>query len=464
MLAALLSACSFGERPSRALHEAQATVTMADSLRAAGLIYNDSAQLAQAYAVLSKWQWIYPDEYVQACYHYGRLLREKDDPAAAMECFIHATHTRSRNYHILGRVYSNMGDISHLADDFQLSYDMFEHSANMYALAEDSMTYYYALYRMAYEKAELKDSTSCLLLLHEIPDIQELHEYVAMTLAEMYLRCCQYESAILYANRIDTFCYSFPICSLIKAQSYFWLDKTDSALIYANAVMEDSRSSFKDRFNALYIISHYDTTLCSNDIRELASQREDIRYYVYEPKKEKLSIAIQLLEQNLNQKVDLSWLYAILTTLFIGGGVIVFYIYKKRKRHQLLVQQIAELENRNEETLAQMSQQIDERCAVLSNTQNAKEILCWNDYNKMCRIIDQQFYFLTEKLHQSYSLSERETRLCILTLLNYGYDKMADMLIYAPNGIGKLKVRVAKKLGTSAKNLRQFLIDKVIKE
>ena len=76
----------------------------------------------------------------------------------------------------------------------------------------------------------------------------------------------------------------------------------------------------------------------------------------------------------------------------------------------------------------------------------------------MCVIINQQFGMLALKLQKTYKLSEREIRLCILTMLNLGYDEIADMLYYAPSGVGKLKLRIAKKLGTTSKNLHHFLL------
>ena len=117
---------------SRALHEAEAVVAQADSLWQVGLMYGidagDSLSLAQAYETLGAYQFLSPftfhpsSSFTHACYHYGKLLRAKDDPENAMRCFINATHSRTHDYHILGRVYSNMGDLCHLAGDFQLSY------------------------------------------------------------------------------------------------------------------------------------------------------------------------------------------------------------------------------------------------------------------------------------------------------------------------------------------------------
>ena len=157
-----VAVCLFTGCSRRALHEAQAVVTAADSARAEGRMYGtekaDSIALAQAYHMLNNHPFLtfnaqLSTDFSHACYHYGRLLREKDDPVAAMQCFINATHARSRDYHILGRVYSNMGTICELAGEYAMSYDMFERSADCFLQGGDTIAYFYALNDMAYESA-----------------------------------------------------------------------------------------------------------------------------------------------------------------------------------------------------------------------------------------------------------------------------------------------------------------------
>ena len=157
------SAVFLGSCSSRAIHEAEAVVAQADSLWQAGLMYGidagDSLTLAQAYETLKEHSAFSRQlsevcpfvpctsllrTYAHSCYHYGKLLRAKEHPAEAMQAFINATHSRTRDYHILGRVYSNMGSISHLAGEFQLSYDMYEKSADMFIRNCDSTAYFYA--------------------------------------------------------------------------------------------------------------------------------------------------------------------------------------------------------------------------------------------------------------------------------------------------------------------------------
>ena len=123
----LLLVCAFTACTPRSLREAQSVVAQADSLWLAGKLYGmdegDSATLAQAYETLgslSLFNFHFSPSYAHACYHYGKLLRAKEHPVEAMQCFINATHSRTRDYHILGRVYSNMGDIAHLAGELPL--------------------------------------------------------------------------------------------------------------------------------------------------------------------------------------------------------------------------------------------------------------------------------------------------------------------------------------------------------
>ena len=173
LITTLLLSCS-----PKALREAEDVVAQADSLRAAGQMYGidagDSATLAQAYETLgslSLFNFHFSPSYAHACYHYGRLLREKDNPVEAMQCFINATHSRTRDYHILGRVYSNMGSICHLANEFPLAYDMYEHSAEMFLQNGDSLLYYYDLNNMAFELAEQGKKEECLKILHDIDSL-----------------------------------------------------------------------------------------------------------------------------------------------------------------------------------------------------------------------------------------------------------------------------------------------------
>lgn len=447
------------------LNEAQSVVAHADSLRAEGQMYDDSVRLANACQTLHAWRMIYPDEYAHCCYHYGRLLRAKDDPVSAMEVFINAAHSRTHDRHILGRVYSNMGSLCHLASEYSLSYDMYERSADCFLRNGDSINYYYALNDMAFEKAsqgEKEEAYNIIKLAETSCTNEEVLTKLLETKAKACLQILQYDSAIFYSTLLYTHGNHEPMGIQIRAQAYDCLGQKDSALYYAR-ILSSLNPSGEYLISAFYIFSHCDTTLNVDSVLAITSNRADLQK-AWALRNGQLSQSTQLLEQDLNRKPDLRWIFASIATIIVIGFGIGIYMHKKHKLHQLLSQQIDDLEKKNDIAISQMREQIEKQCCVFSNSSDIKSDLCWNDYNKMCGIVNQNFRMLVSKLQQSYNLSEKEIRLCVLSLFNLRYEQMANMLYYASNGIGKFKMRVAQKMGTTAKNLQQFLINLAINE
>ena len=457
------------------MREAQEVIAHADSLREAHLYaqneYDDSLSLAQAYETLKEiplpfrgWLGL-NSSYAHACYHYGRMLRAKDNHVEAMKVFIDGTHSRTSDYHILGRVYSNMGSMCHLAGEYQLSYDMFAKCADCLLQNGDTISYYYGLNEMAFELAEQGKKEETLALLDSITrncDDKNVILKTWETKAEMYLNSCQYDSAILIIGSMLRSGYNSPTGLLIKAQAFSFLGTTDSAVYYAKKVLDTTRSLF-DMNNALYILTHDDKSKNKNEIRQVSADRSDVQKLI-EIRHGKITTAVQLLEQDLTRKPDLRWLYSTIGTIVLIGVGIFFYVRKKHRKRELLSQQIEELENRNNDTIAQISAQIENNIALLSQSANLKEDLSWSDYNKLCRIVDLQFNLLATKLHKKQVLNETQIRLCVLVLLNLRRVDIADTLPYAQNGIGKLKDQTSKLLGTTGKNLRLFLIKVAIEE
>ncbi len=471
LAALLLSGCK-----SRAVEGAREVIAAADSLRAEGQGYTDSVVIAEAYNTLEKWQYIYPTDYVHACYHYGRLLRNNDDPVAAMQVFINGTHSRSKDYHILGRIYSNMGSISHLAGEYQLAYDMYSRSADLFLQSGDTLLYYYGLNEMAYQQTMLGQKEEALTLLNHIQqycsDTNVLYRTFETT-AELYKILGKYDNAIRWIDKTTQLRHISSLGIIIKAQSFSGLEKPDSALYYAYSIINDTSSIYQDKFNALYIIAHYDSTLSEEDIRNIASQREDIRYYEYEPEKEKLSGAINLLQQYITHKSDIRWIYILVAALlFIISSSILSYMWRKRKQHRNMIMELEEkkkehsqletninnLSSLQEIKRQQLIEEIESVCNYFRNTNDIKADLRWNDYECMCAIMNHRMFGIIDMLHR-YSLSEKETRLCVLILLKANTRQLVDLIPYAKSGLGKFKYTTARKLGTTTSNLRPFLLN-----
>ncbi len=474
---------------SRAIHEAEAVVAQADSLWQAGLMYGidagDSLTLAQAYETLGAYQFLSPftfhpsSSFTHACYHYGKLLRAKDHPAEAMQCFINATHTRTPDNHILGRVYSNMGDLCHLAGDFQLSYDMFEKSANCFLADNDSLSYYFLLNDMAFELAAQKDTSYICVLLDSIQTYN--HSDVILksqeTKALMYLQSQHYQAAISLIDSMQVEGYYDLMGYLLKAQAYEHINQFDSAVSNASFILSHTTDS-RYLISACYILSHDDKSISSDSILTLTSIRADAQKE-WGVRNGEYANAVQLLEKDLDRKPDWRWLYAVIATVLIIGSCILLYVHKRRSQHKLLSQQVDDLSKINDsvkelhehikkeytEYKDNLLTQMEQNYAVLTQSPNLFQDIHWKEFNALCQIINDNFGMLAAKLQGIYHLSEKEIRLCILVLLEITNSKqMAEMLYYSESGIRNFKNRTAKKLGTNSIEMRNALLKLAISE
>lgn len=455
----LLTGCS-----SRALHEAQEVVKTADSLRAEGKAYTDSVAIAETYNTLHTWRYFYPTDYARSCYYYGRLQRAKDDPVSAMQAFINASHSHTHDYHLLGRVYANMGDISHLAGEYNLAYDMYEQCSQLFLKNGDTLSYYYALNDMAFELVRMNKISEAYLLINMIKENSDditIQQCIATTEILSLKHSHQYDSLIKYTNALSSYNGIESFVALSKAQAFYYLQEYDSASWYAQKTLSISNSIY-EMDNAYYVFIHCDSIQGGNNVYQLTSNRADVEKII-EQRHGKLSQATQLLTQDINRKPFWPWLIGIVGLLLMVMLIVSIIFYKKKNKHQLLSQQILNLEQTIAASRAERLQAIENKCSLLSSSHNINEDLSWKSYDTMCDSVNKHFNMLAQKL-QNAGLTEKEVRICVLTLLNYGYDEMAEILFYASNGIGKFKMRTAKKIGTTAKNLRNYLINITIQD
>ncbi len=470
----------------QAVREAQSVVAQADSLWHAGKQYGidegDSATLAQACETLEAIPLPFREglglgsPYAHTCYHYGKLLRAKENPVGAMQAFISATHSGTKDYHILGRVYSNMGSICHLAGEFQLSYDMYEKSADCFLKNRDSLLYYYDLNNMAFELAEQGKKTETLELLSGIEDKNTDPQILAKVYeskARLYYKIGQYDSVVQIVNQLASINHNSSTGYALQAQALWHLGKRDSALTIAKQIMNSRKASNEEKYNILYIIINGDTTLLPDKIKKLSEQRADLETKLLVPLHKQNAVAVNILHEDLSKEANLTWLYSVSITILIISCILILYIYRKRRQHALLSQQVDDLAIQNKEAEAQhekiigdiekhkrtITNEIEQNCQLIIKAESFPQNIYWNKYKKMCSIVDKRFYMLASKLHTKYKLNETETRLCVLTLLDCKYDLIADLLYRSNSSIGTLKIRVAKKLGTTAKDLRMYLIE-----
>lgn len=356
---AYLTSCS-------SIHEAREIVAEADSLRTVGAQYDDSAAIANAAATLKHFRFFFSTDYARAYYYYGCLLREQSDYPHAVQAFLRVVHSRSKDHACKGRAYSNMANICRLANELDLTCEIYLKSAqeflaaeSEFLLEEDTMAYYHALNNI-------------------VVDLIKVHECM---------------------------------------QSIALTDKSQEQCRHTDLVE-----------------------------------------------------AVQLLRQHLNQVSDICLLWAAIVFFAAIGAVLAVLIIKRKRQHRLISQQLEKalkeniilfnLHHQQTQRKEFVLNEIESYCRSLENTSNLKEELNWNDYDALCDLINRRMYGFAEKLKSLGFLNEREIRLCILVLIGHLRDKeMADILCYSDKSIRSIKRIVAKKLGTTSKNLRSGLLD-----
>ena len=464
------------------LHEAQHVVAEADNFHSAGKIYDDSIALADAVATLHNYRLLHPNDYAKANYYYGKLLRSKENYVAAMQCFIDASHSHSTNHNILGRVYSNMGSMCHLADEFQLSYEMFEQCANQFKKANNSTAYYYALNDMAFQLAEQKRSGEAQALLITISQESQDTSVLAKTWETQsvaYIKATKYDSAIYSVNMLHQYGNYDATGYVVKAQAFWHLNQYDSALYYANYVMNLPYSSSRDKFNMLYILAYNDSTIEKERVQQITEERSDIDSEILDPVKRQLTIAVGLLKQSFNKK---NYVNVLLLIIFCVISIITIYIVSRiNSANKSLLSDIAikqqELVTRTKKELQKQTdiqqkynthkafiiKEINNTCKAIRHSNNWMIEINWNNYDELCEFINKHFFLLADKLKAIDKLDEKEIRLCILILLDmYNNKELADILTYSKSGIGTFKYRVSKKLNIHTKELRNYLIELII--
>ena len=383
---------------------------------------------------------------------------------------------------------------------------MFEECAKQFMTAGDTTMYYYALYSMALELAEQKKADSTQLLLRQIEENTSdpyTISLVNMTRARLNLNLQQYDTALFYANQSIKLHSQEPSYYVIKAQAFEFLHQYDSALLYASYVMSLPTASAQERRNMLYILTYYDDEIDDDELKRRSEERDDINRYVLTPLRHKLTQAVDLLKQEMDSNPNYATIVFWVFSLCLIGGIAwiskvkhkqsIESISRKRdvaiqeirlqqeqkyrqtleeekkqaelqQQQQLISQQI---DNYNQQTLLRQQQMLDNielHCEAIRHSHNWQKEIHWNDFDELCYFINEHFGLLANKLKAVEVLDEKEIRLCILVLLNFPFsnDEQAETIIYSKSGFGKFKYHMTKKLGTTAKDLREFLLKMIL--
>jgi tetratricopeptide (TPR) repeat protein len=398
---------------------------------------------------------------------------------------------KKENFFLLGRVYSDMGDISMLQMDYSNSLLKFRKSITYFNRAGAKAAACYKIISIGglirnqgnsrkafkYYNYALSKSSDSLVT-----------GYAFQEIGVNYYCLKQYDSARVYLRRSLRYPYkgtNYCIRCVMLADLMFNVEQVDSAAKYAMLALK-------------YPATFYNRRDCYRILANSAYNKPDFlqmkkyigRYQDYSDSVHRIEsqTKIAVLENLHNTKQDASgtkrsmlWIVSIMLVALLTTTIVVYLLYRRNKlkmsqmdifRQELntkrefasqslsnRIQETRELQadkrrNATPELRALLDQELYERCLHLSN---------WDAFS--CEM-NHAFNQLIDRLQNDYpTITQKEIIWCCLHLLNIPPADRLLILDATTAGMYKLKQRLARKMILkSTKELDQFLKELVNKE
>jgi len=395
----------------------------------------------------------------------------------------------NKNYTMLGKIYTDMGDICSIQKDFkealtkyQLAYDNFVKTGKKieacFSILEMGRTYRldndYITAMKFYRKA-LNKTTDSLFYGFAMQEIGLNYYYAKQNdSAQFYLR----KSLLL--PYIST---NYAIRCFIIADLYSDLHKYDSAFKYANEALKypanfnTQRECYRILVNVEYLrkdiiqMGRYMTQYqnCSDSVRKVESQTKSSVL-------EKLHDATQVAK---GTKRDMILIVSLLLILTMGCIYFIYFLYKRNKhKNEQLDIYIKQLHGKQEFEYKGLLKKIEETRVLQSdkrkNTSPDERIrldkelynhaLYLNKPDDFNRLMNQAFNNIVETLKLEYpSITQKEITWCCLHLLDIPHSDRMVLLEASSDSLYKLKQRLAQKLNLkTTKELDVFLIERIV--
>ena len=246
------------------------------------------------------------------------------------------------------------------------------------------------------------------------------------------------------------------------------LGNLDSAVYYAQSILNDI---YNPAFhaNAYYVLM--DDATGKNDTKALsdyAHERANM-HQLFQKEKNDYVLAASLLENYLdNPSSIISTIVEISLGAVLLIACIVIGIWSWRKYHKRLLdtqqhaskleKQLADINLQQAEQLAQKRDAVE--MVILKNRETfALDAPIWCADDLLCQTADLYLYNLYTRLHSRFAINVQDLKICILVLYGASRTQTSAATLRAYSSIPKLRTNTAKKLGTTATQLRAFLID-----
>ena len=419
------------------------------------------------------------DELAKAYYFMGRNFYYANDFATAAEYYIQCDRMNPSDPMYKGRINSCMGFLCKQDSCFEEALEFylraneaFEKSGDERRIANGLVSIaeqYVCLYEYAKADSVLQIASS-----YDIDSsyYARMVDVKALALYNQQL----YDSALVmllsikdYPRNIEARCFSYQMIM----QIYNLLNEPDTAIKYARYIITNSNNP-NYRSNAYYHLIN--DAKFNNDLEHISLYscvREDEDRKIQHDAELCAQAALKL-KDYLRNPYPFLYLWILGGIAILLGGVSV-WIYRRKSEQAIAEKQQMEAELR--EWKKSIQQKLDrdkedimnEKRMIIRNIimEYADEFAIgkpiWNKEKDVFRLADSCFGFVIYRLKHKYNLRNTELRICLMVLLDFPNKDCIKITSYTEKGFPTIKRRLAEKLGTSASEMRDFLIDFIAK-
>ena len=464
--------------------EAKGVIAEADSLLVHKIVTRDTAALNFAINTLDgPLGYVFAKQDLAKAYYFmGRNFYYLNDFSTAADYYILCDRLNPKDPLYKGRINSCMGYLCKQDSCFEEALEFYLRASC--AFKESGSEWYYAhnLLNVAEQYVNLGEynNADSVLLLASNYDVDSAYyarmvDVHALSLYNQQL----YDSSLVhllsikdYPRNIEARCYSY----LMIAKCYNKLLEIYKAKQYAEYVITHScNSSF--RSNAYYIlIQSAEIEDNINQLADYSKYRED-EDRILQHLSESCAQASAKLRDYLNNPYSIH-VKEILILLFCVILIAIWAIWYSRK---ITNRKIASEKKQMEQEITKWKEGILQKMneeKVISEIEKRKMILnvvmdyadefaidkpIWDNDTNLFRLADSCFGFIIYRLKHTYHLRNSELKICLMVLLDFPNKEIARIVSYKEDSYPTIKRRLATKLGTSSTEMRNFLLDLIVK-
>ena len=399
---------------------------------------------------------VFAREYLAKAYYFmGRNFYYLNDFSTAADYYILCDRTNPSNPMYKGRINSCMGYLCKQDSCFEEALMFYERANIAFERTGDERRIANGLLSIAEQYVHLhafNKMDSVFLLLRDCQLDSLCYARMLEIKAHALLNQQKYDAALACLLEIKNYQQNVEVQSyraMKMMQLYARMDSLRQTIPLANYILQNSTNAIF-RSNAYFYLIQ-DAEKCSNakDVAKYSYLREDedrrVRHAseFYAQASTKLNVYLQ--NPNPYRKIG-NYIAIIGLLLIVVSGVALWLC--KRYFHTVKIVANKKVQRRTNFTKR-----------VFNHSIHFVKAATWKDDKTVRDLANLHFSDMFNRLEDTYHLSEREMQICLMILLEYSREQMADILLLQPNTISKAKLKIAKELKTNSAKLRDYLID-----